>query len=347
MAVDTKFWTGKELEVGVGLDASNVGTIFAGTYTAMEVESVSFPSLGDYKEERRGGAASGKFVSEGDLFVYEPGSTHEISVSGYMTEELQLILMPNVFGQAFAGDPDTIAVAVEASSAGGTNTTFVQNATSANHLTLSFAFNGVGESGFSDCIKLAGCVITSLTLSWDANDDGGRIKFDLTASTRCPSESYTTAATIGAYSTNYCYGTSYNSAWKLMDVECFYKSWALTVENPVSFLGGSDATATSTAGEPQTYVRSVPEMMVTFASVVKYDTGLDGLWAISRLSGTSATNGSTNAVFIDSSDDSKQIHIEKASIEEIAWDEGDFLGLATTIKARNSGGTNVVKYVWG
>ena len=38
MAVDTKFWTGKELEVGVGLDASNVGTIFAGTYTAMEVE---------------------------------------------------------------------------------------------------------------------------------------------------------------------------------------------------------------------------------------------------------------------------------------------------------------------
>ena len=52
-------------------------------------------------------------------------------------------------------------------------------------------------------------------------------------------------------------------------------------------------------------------------------------------------------VTIDSSDDSKQIHIEKASIEEIAWDEGDFLGLATTIKARNSGGTNVVKYVWG
>lgn len=347
MATDAKFWTGKELEVGVGLDATNVGTIFAGTYTAIETDSVSFPSIGDYKEERRGGAASGKFVSEADLFVYEPGSIHEISVSGFMTEQLQLILLPNAFGQAFTGDPDAIAVAVEAASAGGTNTTFAQHATSSLDKTLSFAFNGVGESGFNDCIKLAGCVITSLTLSWDANEDGGRIKFDLTASTRCPSESFTTAATIGAYSTDYCYGTSYNSAYQLMDHECFFKSWSLNIDNPVSFLGGSDAAATSVAGEPQTYVRSVPEMAVTFSSVVKYDTALDELWARSRATGTGATNDSTKAVFIDSSDDSKQIHIEKASIEEISWDEGDFLGLSTTLKARNSGGTNVIKYVWG
>ena len=344
MASDNKFWSSNELEVGVAVDSSNVGTA-ASSFTAIETESVTFPTLGDYRVERRGGATSGRFVSEGDLFVYEPGSIHEISVSGFMTEELQLLLMPNVTGVAMTGDPDTITIAKETTAP--ENLTFVQHATAANHLTVSFAFNGVGESGFNDSIILPGCVITSLTLSWDANEDGGRLKFDLTAQTRVPTASYTTAATIGAYSTNYCYGTSYNSAWKLFDVECFYKSWALTIDNPVSFLGGSDSNATSVAGEPQTYVRSIPEMGITFASVVKYDTDLDTLWADSRNTGSDATNDSTNAVFIDSSDNSKQIHIEKASIEEIGWDEGDFLGLSTTLKARNSSGTNIFKYVWG
>ena len=69
MAVNTSFFTGKELQVGVALDDSTVGTAFSSTFTAMEVESVSFPTLGDYKEERRGGSQSGRFIEGNDLFT--------------------------------------------------------------------------------------------------------------------------------------------------------------------------------------------------------------------------------------------------------------------------------------
>tara|TARA_Y100000401_G_C8324565_1_gene227376 strand:- start:1105 stop:2154 length:1050 start_codon:yes stop_codon:yes gene_type:complete len=347
MAANTSFFSGKELQVGVAIDNSTIGTA-ASSFTAIESDSVSFPSIGDYKEEGRGGAQSGRFTTEGDLFVYEPGSIHEVSVSGFMTNELQALLMPNATGVAYAGDPDHITIAKESAATGSVNKTFIHNATAGADKTLSFAFNGVGESGFNDCIILAGCVITSFSLTWDANEDGGRIKFDLTASTRTPSSSFSTAASIGAYSTNYCYGTSYNSAYQLFDKECFFKSWSLNIDNPVSFLGGSDSAATSLdAGDPQTYVRSVPEMAITFASVVKYDTNLDTLWASSRATGASATNASTNGVLITDNSNNFVINIEKVSIEEIGWDEGDFLGLSTTVKARNhTSGTNVFKYVW-
>ena len=348
MAIDTKFYTSKELQIGVAIDSSTVGTA-ASSFTAIEAESITLPTLNDYMEERRGGAASGTFVSEADLFKYENGSVHEVSASGFMTDELQAILMPNAFGQGFAGNPDAIALTVANNQV---NKTFTHNETAAADKTLSFAINGVGDTGgdpaeFNDCIILSGCVITSLTLNWDANEDGGRIKFDLTAQTRTKTSAYDTAASIGVYSTNYCYGTKYNSTWKLMDADVFYKTWSLAIENPVSFLGSSGSAATSLVdGEPQTYIRSVPEMNITFSSVVKYDTNLDSLWTTARGTGTNATNASTNGVLITDNSNNFIINIEKCSIEEIAFDEGDFLGLSTTLKARSSSGTNIINYVF-
>ena len=343
MAIDTKFFTSKELQIGVAIDSSTVGTA-ASSFTAIEAESITLPTLNDYMEERRGGATSGTFVSEADLFKYEEGSVHEVSASGFMTDELQAILVPNAFGKGFSGTPDAIALTTAAVTE---NVTFAQSEAAAAMKTLSFAINGVGESGFNDCIILPGCVITSLTLNWDANEDGGRIKFELTAQTRTKTSAYSTAASIGAYSLNYCYGTKYNSTWKLMDADVFYKTWSLAVENPVSFLGSSGSAASSLVdGEPQTYIRSVPEMNISFSSVVKYDTNLDSLWTTARATGASATNASTNGVLITDDSNNFIINIEKCSIEEIAFDEGDFLGLSTTLKARSSSGTNIINYVF-
>ena len=343
MAIDTKFYTSKELQVGIGIDNNYVGTV-ATTFQAVETDSVSLPTLNDYYEERRGGATSGTFTNEADLFRYEPGAIHEISVSGFMTDELQAILLPNALGQAYTGTPDAIALTTANVLV---NKQFEHGAAAGADKTISFAINGVGETGFADCIKLFGCVITSLTLSWDANEDGGRIKFDLTAQTRCKTTSYAEAQSIQSYSLNYCYGTKFLDTWKLWDSEVFYKSWSLTIENPVTYMGSSDTAASSLDdGEPQAYIRSVPEMGISFSSVVKYDTELDGMWADSRLTGANATNDSTNAVLITDTAGNFKINIEKASIEEISWDEGEFLGLSTTLKARSSSGTNVFQYVW-
>ena len=72
MAINAVFNSSKELSVGVGLDASNVGSAFAGTYTHIESDSVSPPTFNDVRVERRGGATSGIMTSTADhLFTLQ------------------------------------------------------------------------------------------------------------------------------------------------------------------------------------------------------------------------------------------------------------------------------------
>ena len=95
MAINASFFSSKELEVGIGLDASNVGTVFAGTFTALETESVAMPTFNDIKIERRGGAGSGVMSATTDMFHYGKGASIEGSISGYLTDELVPILLQN------------------------------------------------------------------------------------------------------------------------------------------------------------------------------------------------------------------------------------------------------------
>ena len=108
MAINASFFNSKELTVGVGLDASNVGSAFAGTFTQIESEGVTFPTFNDIKIERRGGAGSGIMTATTDMFHYGKGATIEGSVSGYLTDELMNILMPNVLGVTESSDSYTV-----------------------------------------------------------------------------------------------------------------------------------------------------------------------------------------------------------------------------------------------
>ena len=200
--INAVFFGSKELEVGVGLDASNVGTAFAGTFTAIEADSVTPPTFNDIKIERRGGSGSGTMTATTDMFHYGKGATIEGSVSGYLTDELMVILMKNITGI----DHATIW------SFDGTSTSnvkFEHNATSDESLTLTFAYNGAASGSLDDCVKIPGCVITSLTISGDPNEDGGRMKFDASWISRTPkaiaATFVTSNATIGAYSSNYVF----------------------------------------------------------------------------------------------------------------------------------------------
>ena len=113
----------------------------------------------------------------------------------------------------------------------------------------------------------------------------------------------------------------------------------MTIENPVVF-GGFGGNAAQ--GTPQTYIRSVPEMIVTVNPVVKYDTNVDQLWDDLRGSGEGiqaatltvpAFEMSIHATYDDASS-TKVIRISDATVTELAWDEGDYLGLSITMKAR-------------
>ncbi len=339
----SNFYSSKELTVGVGLDASTVGAPFAGTFTQIEAESVAFPTFNDLLVERRGGSASGTLIASSDVFHYTPGSMIEVSISGYMTDELFPILTANAFGQAYSSNVLSIANAVVA------NKTFEHGATSANENTLSFAFNGIGGTGFDDCVVVPGCVITNLELTADPNEDGGRMKFSLTAMSRTPltqgSTFSTTASTMGAYSTNYTFLGDFSDHTKVNNATAILKSFAMTVENPVVFSGNGGSGGT---GAPQTYIRSIPEMVVTLNPVVKYDTNFDALWELSRNQGTAiatpAFEMSDHATY-SHADATRSIYIADASAQEVSWDEGDYLGLNINMKVRGDADPSIyLKY---
>ena len=113
----------------------------------------------------------------------------------------------------------------------------------------------------------------------------------------------------------------------------------MTIENPVVF-GGFGGNAAQ--GTPQTYIRSVPEMIVTVNPVVKYDTNVDQLWDDLRGSGEGIQAATLTAPAFEMSDHAtyshadatRAIRITDATVTDIAWDEGDYLGLSITMKAR-------------
>ncbi|QDP61151.1 MAG: hypothetical protein Unbinned3325contig1000_36 [Prokaryotic dsDNA virus sp.] len=340
MAINASFFTSKELTVGVGLDASNVGQPFAGTFTQIETDSVTFPTFNDIKVERRGGASSGIMTATTDMFHYGKGATIEGSVSGFLTDELMDILMPNVLGVAESSNSYTV------DGTSTSNFTFEHNDGSVLTKTLTFAYNGVGSST-DDCVKIAGCVVTNLTITADPNEDGGRLKFEASFMSRTPmaigSTYATSGATMGAYSANYIFLSDYSVHTQIGDADVLLKSLSLSIENPVVF-GGFGGNGTD--GAPQTYIRSIPEMIITANPVVKYDANVAGLWEKLRGSGDGVQSETLTSPAFEMADNatpasgSKAISITDGTVTEIAWDEGDYLGVSIGIKARGDSSTS-------
>jgi len=339
MAINASFFSSKELSVGVGIDNSAVGTA-ATSFTYIEADSVTPPTFNDIKIERRGGSGSGIMTATTDMFHWGKGATIEGSVSGYMTDALVPLLMSNVLGTAVSSNSWTVD---------GTSTSNVtfEHADSSplSNKTLTFAYNGVGSST-DDCLEVPGCVITSLTLSADPNEDGGRMKFDASWISRTRiaiGGTYDASVSTGAatYSEDYVYLGDYGYNTQVDATDVLLKSFSMTIENPVVFggFGGSGAN-----GTPQTYIRSVPEMIITVNPVLKYDGACDQLWEDARGSddGVQAETLASPAFEMTSaaSDADRTISITDGTVTEISWDEGDYLGLNVTIKARGDNATS-------
>jgi len=331
MAINPVFFNPKELHVGVAVDTSNVGTA-ASSFQMIETDSVSYPTFNDTIYERRAGSGSGVVVDTGDIFVHQKGNVIEVSVSGLMTDTLFPTLMSCALGTGTTS-PWTVGANLTS------NPTFEHGETSGIDKTLCFAFNGAVAN--DNCI-IPGCVVTSLTLSADANDDGGRMTFDLTAQSRTQVSAGGTTyggsgASMTALSNDYVFLGDYSDNSSVDGLNILLKSFSLAIENPVVF-GGFGGSAEE--GSPQTYIRMVPELGIVFNGVAKYDTNLDQLWEDHRdkssMGGVTLSNHGTPGTA------TRLIEIEAGTVEELSWDEGDYLGLSFGIKARN-GSTNTFR----
>jgi len=334
MAINTAAHNPKEFQILVAPEAT-VGTAPSGSaFVAIETDSISMPTYNDLRVMEQRSGSTGRVLNQNDLLSHEPGAVHEFSVSGVLTTDLIDILFPAAFGKAVASNFITLASGYE-------HTAFNFGASSSGaHNTVCFYVNGLanadvttggGVSGNS--YSIPGCVVTSFKVTGNAQENGGRLMFELTAMTR------NTLTAIGAaklsgftdFTENFQYLGQFTEDKKIGGQVVALDNFELAVENPVAFLGNK--TSGGYEGCPESYLRGVPNLDVQVTATVKYDDNVDQFFQMQK----ELTPITSDALFLSSASDFTQsadlgFNIPAAVITEVAFDESDYLKLTLTMK---------------
>ena len=335
MAIQNAAINPKEFSVFIA-EETTVGTVASGSaFKGIEVEAISMPTFNDLRVMEQRAGSDGRVLNSDDLLQHEEGAVHEISISGVLTTDNATIILENALGAEHSSNFITLASGYEHSA-------FADAATSSGaHNTVSILIQG--HSSVASTYKMAGCVITSLTLNANSQENGGRFTFDMTAQTRSTVSSSPAAreSSVVDYTTNFIYLADFSETKQVMDEDVILDSFALTIENPVGFLGNK--LSGSFEGVPERYIRGVPNLNITADCVVKFDSNVNDFFNLSR----SLTVSSTNALFLSNnstfgSGTAFGINIPKGIIEEVSYDEGDYLKLNTKVKMVDAGSGNLI-----
>ena len=335
MALQTAAINPKEFGVFIA-EETTVGTFATSGFQGVEVESISMPTFNDLRVMEQRSGSDGRVVNSDDLLQHEPGAVHEIAISGVLTHQNATILLENALGKEVATNFITLASGYE-------HTDFAFGAGSSGaHNTISVLIQG--HSSVASTYKIPGVVISSLVLSANSQENGGRFNFEMTGQTRCTVSSSPAARVSSGltdYSTGYVYMGEFTEDKVVMDEEVILDQFSLNIENPIQFLGNKLSGGFD--GNPEKYVRGVPNLNITANCVVKFDANTNDFFNLSRNLTVASSNGlflANNSTFASSDDFA--INIPKAIIEEVSYDEGDYLKLSTTLKMVDGGSGNLI-----
>lgn len=324
MAIQNAAINPKEFGVYIA-EETTVGTFATTGFQGVEVEAISMPTFNDLRVMEQRSGSVGRVLNSDDLLPHEPGAVHEIAISGVLTVENATILLENAFGVEVSSDKITLASGYEHSA-------FDFGALSSGaHNTISVLIQG--HSSVASTYKVPGVVITSLVLSANSQENGGRFNFEMTGQTRCTVSSSPVARVSSGltdYSSSFVYMGDFTEDKVVMDEDVILDQFSLNIENPVAFLGNDSG---AFEGNPEKYLRGVPNLNITSNCVVKFDSNVNDFFNLSRnltANSTSALFLSNNATFASAT--AFGINMSKAIIEEVSYDEGDYLKLNATLK---------------
>ena len=287
--VNSSTYSGREFKVYIGADGDadydpGVGTVNGSTNGAsmyrLDIEGVTLPTFSPNQEfEMRTG--TGRVAEFGSMFSSSKGVTTEFSLSGRVTMQDLPILMENVLAQAATSNNNLFEVA-----SGYSPSTFKHgDATGATVFNKTLTVMFVAPTA-ADSYQIPGCVCTSLQLSADMGTASGRYDYSATFTSRYKpvksSDSVSGAIELSTNlgSTNMFLSDQSTKDMNIMAVDGtdytsinpIFNTFSLTIESPSIGLGsqGSDA-------EPEVFARAVPEMNITVAGSLKYDTETDKL----------------------------------------------------------------------
>ena len=335
-----KTYSGREFSVYVAEDGSSsdakIGTFntTAAEFQQFDVEGITLPTFSpDQEFEMRSG--TGRVAQFASMYNNTKGVVTEFTISGRLDINTLAILMQNVTSTAVTTDESAEADAQNVVLIGGGGTyspTHLQHdaACAADDFekTLSIYFLApVAANSY----KFTGCVCTSLTINADMGTASGRFDYSATFQTGyAPAKgdaSMTGFGTIGdnIFLTDLSYrymnmidvDASGNDYYKMKPI---FNSMSLTIESPSVMLG-----AQGSNNEPQVIARAVPELNITFAGSLKYDTDTDKLLEAHRDPG----GGSYIQFFGATHDNDSSAAIPTNAIfpQDLAFEDNDAHGL--------------------
>ena len=332
MAIDTNAYSPKQFMFLVA-EQDDFGTHAAdesspnNNFLALDVDSIGSPSLNvnqvlDYRTGSR-------ILQATDFFQDKLAKVMEFSVSGTAnTETLDLLLTHITQGGA-------VPYSMASSVVGQTFTTATVDQTNISILSIVYRSPSSGNDlSFKDCF------CTSLTLNGDMGTEGGRIKYSATFKTGSLPTDLTDAQTTvdTAITANNYYMNSWDADdRKICDIaNLLVNSFSLTVDNDAVFAG-----ATSTGYES---VARIGEVSAIADFNIKYDANTDSLFELFHDQTTGVTEVATlMATDTTPSDCEFEFLFANSILTNVAFSEGDMMGLDVSVKALGAGTGSATK----
>ena len=289
-------------------------------WLAVDVDSIGSPSLNlNQVLDPRSGS---RVLQATDFYQEKLVRVIEFSVSGTATTEVLDLLLGNIT------QGDTVPYLITSAGAVQNMTSATANQTANQLLSVAYKSPASGHAmGFKDVF------CTAISFNGDAGTEGGRIKFSATFKTgSAPIMNQADIAIDTAISSN----NYYMSAWDADDriiaghSNVLVNSFTLNVENDVVFAGPC-----STGYESAS---RVGEVSATADFNVKYDDNTDVLFENFTDQVTGASEGATLMATDDTPSNGEfEFKLASSVITNVAFSEGDMMGLDVSVKALGAG----------
>ena len=322
----------KEWQVAVQGETA-AGTAIVDGMFALDVDSISMPSLNLTQSLDVRGGGTGRTFKSADFFQDNVMRVSEISLSGRWHGDSGANgghhhLVRNI----------TDTTAVDSTVASGYSPTAIAyggSITATDFKTFTLAVIAPNHSNAQHMI-FPGCVVTNFSLSADATSDGGMYKWSATIQTgKVPDLDYTTGTPNPTdYSNATIKKLSNATATKVANVDVAMQSFSVTIDNPAVFTGVSNT--------GYQVVNRGAECAVTVDTQIKYDEDTKTFINLFDAQGTTPTILSADAFNIAYAGGG--VDIDDAVWTNVALSEGDIMMLDCSLKAVDDGSTALVTF---
>ena len=326
MAINSSAYSPKQFSFLIA-EQDDWGTINAdsgaspdNSWLAVDVDSVGSPSLNlNQVLEPRNGS---RVLQATDFFQEKLVRVIELSVSGTATTEVLDLLLGNIT------QGDTVPYLITSAGAVQNMTSATANQTANQLLSVAYKSPASGHAiGFKDVF------CTAISFNGDAGTEGGRIKFSATFKTgSAPIMNQADIAIDTAITANNYYMSNWDADDRIIagHSNVLVNSFTLNVENDVVFAG-----ACSTGYESAS---RVGEVSATADFNIKYDDNTDVMFENFTDQVTGASEGATlMATDTAPSDGEFEFKLAGSVITNVAFSEGDMMGLDVSVKAVGAG----------